>query len=102
MEYRLRQRDGGYQWIHTKGSVIQRDAEGRPEVAVGTSMNITERKQIEQVLRESEERLAQSGDVVAPYGGQRAGHDLGQGPGQALPVRQPGVVSATAECRGYR
>jgi PAS domain S-box-containing protein len=64
MEYRLRQRDGGYQWIHTKGSVIQRDAEGLPEVAVGTSMNITERKLAEKVLLESEERLRAIFDVA--------------------------------------
>jgi PAS domain S-box-containing protein len=56
MEYRLRQRNGDYQWIHTRGSVIQRDSDGQPEVAVGTSMNITARKTIEQAARESEER----------------------------------------------
>jgi PAS domain S-box-containing protein len=56
LEYRFRRRDGEYLWIHTKGSVIQRDADGRPEVAVGTSMNITARKQIEQAARKSEER----------------------------------------------
>jgi PAS domain S-box-containing protein len=56
MEYRMRRRDGQYQWIHTKGSVIQRGADGRPEIAVGTSMNITARKQIEQAAHESEER----------------------------------------------
>jgi PAS domain S-box-containing protein len=56
MEYRFRQHDGEFQWIHSKGSVIQRNADGRPEIAVGTSMNITARKQIEQTARESEER----------------------------------------------
>ncbi|MBL0151934.1 MAG: PAS domain S-box protein [Ideonella sp.] len=56
LEYRLRRRDGQYQWIHTKGSVIQRRADGQPALAVGTSMNITARKRIEQAARESEER----------------------------------------------
>jgi PAS domain S-box-containing protein len=44
--------------------VIQRDAEGLPEVAVGTSMNITERKLAEKVLLESEERLRAVFDVA--------------------------------------
>ena len=56
LEYRFRRRDGDYLWIHSKGSVIQRGADGKPEVAVGTSMNITPRKLIEQAARESEER----------------------------------------------
>jgi hypothetical protein len=56
LEYRMRLRGGQYQWIRTKGSVIQRGADGRAELAVGTSMNITARKRIEQAARESEER----------------------------------------------
>ncbi len=56
LEYRLRSKDGDYRWIHTKGSVIQRSSDGQPELAVGTSMNISARKQIEQAARESEER----------------------------------------------
>jgi PAS domain S-box-containing protein len=56
LEYRLRRQDGEYQWVHTKGSVIQRGADGQPELAVGTTMNITARKRIEQAVRESEKR----------------------------------------------
>jgi PAS domain S-box-containing protein len=55
MEYRLRSKDGDYRWIHTRGSVIQRSQDGQPELAVGTSMNIAARKQIEQAVRESEQ-----------------------------------------------
>ena len=55
-EYRMSDRSGGYQWLHTRGRVIQRGAEGQPALAVGTSMNITPRKQIEAAMRVSEER----------------------------------------------
>jgi diguanylate cyclase (GGDEF)-like protein/PAS domain S-box-containing protein len=55
-EYRMSDRSGGYQWLHTRGRVIQRGSEGQPTLAVGTSMNITNRKQIEAAMRVSEER----------------------------------------------
>jgi len=56
MEYRMRRADGQFQWVHTKGSVIHRGVDGQPRLAVGASMNITERKQIEQAAHESEAR----------------------------------------------
>jgi len=56
MEYRMRRGDGQFQWIHAKGSVIHRGVDGRARLAVGTSMNITARKQIEQAAHESEAR----------------------------------------------
>jgi len=55
-EYRMSDRAGRYQWLHTRGRVIQRGAEGQPALAVGTSINITSRKQIEAAMRVSEER----------------------------------------------
>jgi diguanylate cyclase (GGDEF)-like protein/PAS domain S-box-containing protein len=55
-EYRMSDRSGHYQWLHTRGRVIQRGAEGQPALAVGTSMNISARKQIEADMRVSEER----------------------------------------------
>jgi diguanylate cyclase (GGDEF)-like protein/PAS domain S-box-containing protein len=55
-EYRMFDRSGRYQWLHTRGRVIQRAAQGQPALAVGTSMNITPRKQIEAAMRVSEER----------------------------------------------
>ena len=54
-EYRIRTEDGQYRWIHTKGRVIQRRNDGQPELAVGTSTNITARKDIEETVRTSEE-----------------------------------------------
>jgi PAS domain-containing protein len=56
LEYRMRRQDGHVLWMHTKGSVIQRGAQGQPELAVGTSMNISGRKLAEQAVRDSEAR----------------------------------------------
>ncbi|MBL8490895.1 MAG: PAS domain S-box protein, partial [Rhodocyclaceae bacterium] len=54
-EYRMVGVAGRQQWIHTRGRVVQRGAAGQPELAVGTSTNITARKQIEEAVRASEE-----------------------------------------------
>ena len=55
-EYRMAHATGEYQWIHTKGRIIERGAGGQPILAVGTSMNITARKRIEESIRSSETR----------------------------------------------
>ena len=57
LEYRMRSKDGGYRWIHSKGSVIQRSQDGQPEIAVGTSMNITARKLVEAELERHRRHL---------------------------------------------
>ncbi len=56
MEYRIASTPGETQWIHTRGRVVQRAADGQAIHAVGTSANITARKQAEAALRDSEER----------------------------------------------
>lgn len=56
-EHRVQCKDGRWKWVLTRGTVIQRDAEGRPVRVVGTHTDISERKQAETAMRESEERL---------------------------------------------
>jgi PAS domain S-box-containing protein len=56
LEYRMSQEAGEYQWIHTKGRVVERGPGGQPLLAVGTSMNITARKRAEESIRSSEIR----------------------------------------------
>ncbi|BBB69253.1 hypothetical protein UNDYM_5000 [Undibacterium sp. YM2] len=56
-EHRVQCKDGSWKWILTRGTVIQRDSDGKPTRVVGTHTDISERKQAEVALRESEERL---------------------------------------------
>ena len=50
LEYRLSSRAGEYQWLHTKGCVVRRDAAGMPLLAVGTTINVHARKAVEAEL----------------------------------------------------
>jgi diguanylate cyclase (GGDEF)-like protein/PAS domain S-box-containing protein len=55
-EHRCRAKDGSWKWILDRGRVVSRDAAGQPLRVVGTHSDITERKEIEAALRESEAR----------------------------------------------
>jgi PAS domain S-box-containing protein len=55
VEFRQRTRTGEWKWILSVGKVVEYDAEGRPLRMLGTHTDITERKQVEEALRESEE-----------------------------------------------
>jgi PAS domain S-box-containing protein len=46
-EYRLQPFSGPDRWIHTRGSVVARDNQGRPLLISGTHVDITDRKQAE-------------------------------------------------------
>jgi len=49
-EYRLRNRNGHYLWVHDRGRVCQRDATGQPVRVVGMVQNITDQKALQQQL----------------------------------------------------
>ena len=53
IEYRIRHRDGNYRWMLARGTAI-RDQAGQPIRLVGSRVDITELKRVEEVLRESE------------------------------------------------
>jgi PAS domain S-box-containing protein len=55
VEFRLRHQDGHWVPILSRG-FIQRDEEGTPTRISGTNMDLTERKAVEEALRQSEER----------------------------------------------
>jgi PAS domain S-box-containing protein len=56
-EYRMMCKDGTYKWILDRGKIISYTDNGKPLRAVGTHTDITEQKQIEEKLRENEEKF---------------------------------------------
>ncbi|MBE9050669.1 diguanylate cyclase [Nostocales cyanobacterium LEGE 11386] len=55
-EHRIWCKDGTYKWILDRGKIFSRSDDGRPLRLLGTHTDITERKWMEEALRESEER----------------------------------------------
>jgi len=56
-EHRVLCKDGSYKWILDRGKVIEWAQDGRPTRMIGTHTDITDRKQAETALLESEARL---------------------------------------------
>jgi PAS domain S-box-containing protein len=56
-EHRLRQKSGEYIWILARGKIMELDAQNNPVRIVGTSLDITNRKRIEEALEESHREL---------------------------------------------
>jgi len=57
VEYRMFSKKGQYQWMHDRYMIVQRDKDGKPQRLSGTLSDITQRKQSEEALQRSEERL---------------------------------------------
>jgi PAS domain S-box-containing protein len=56
-EFRLRNRNGEYLWVHDRGRVCERDAAGTPTRVVGMVQDITRRKQTEAELHQHRHNL---------------------------------------------
>jgi len=56
LEYRIRHKDGRYLWVWDRGKLM-RDNSGRVTRVIGSVVDITRRKRIENSMRESESRL---------------------------------------------
>ncbi len=58
IDFRLRHRDGTYRWISSSAKLITNES-GKPIKVVGSHVDITERKHLEDQLRQSEMRFRQ-------------------------------------------
>ncbi|MCC5663994.1 PAS domain S-box protein [Nostoc sp. CHAB 5784] len=56
-EYRIRNQYNQYVYVLDQGIVVQRDGDGKPVRLVGSTTDISERKQAEKAVQASEERL---------------------------------------------
>lgn len=57
VEFRQKTRDGEWKWILSYGRIMERDADGNPQRMLGVHVDINERKQAEEALRERKEQL---------------------------------------------
>ena len=60
VDFRMRCKDGGWKWILSRGTVVQRDALGQPLRMIGTHTDISERKRDEEELRALNARLREN------------------------------------------
>jgi PAS domain S-box-containing protein len=57
IEHRIMRRDGTVRWVHERAHIV-RDAQGRPLRMIGTVQDITERRQLEDQLRQAQKMEA--------------------------------------------
>ncbi|MCA1990895.1 MAG: PAS domain-containing protein, partial [Coleofasciculus sp. S288] len=57
IEYRIKHKNGEWRWFKSRETVFARTSEGLPDQILGIAEDITERKWVEEALRESERHL---------------------------------------------
>ncbi|MFP4555833.1 MAG: PAS domain S-box protein [Bacteroidales bacterium] len=53
LEFRMRTKEGEWRWIQARGKIVERDRDNKPLRLVGTHTDITDRKLVEEELKES-------------------------------------------------
>jgi len=56
-EFRMKTKSGKWKWMLSRGNLVSRDSNGKALRFLGTHVDITRRKQMEEALRESEEKF---------------------------------------------
>ncbi|MFZ2306459.1 MAG: EAL domain-containing protein [Rhodoferax sp.] len=64
VDFRMRCKDGSWKWILTRGTVVQRDAQGKPLRMIGTHTDISDRKRSEDVLRTLNAQLRENAQLL--------------------------------------
>ncbi len=59
VEFRLRNKEGGWQWILSRGQAVTRDGQGRAMRIIGTHTDITRLKEVEDALKRAHDELEQ-------------------------------------------
>lgn len=57
VEYRIKAKDGSWKYYYDRGKITQYDDNGKPLLLAGIVFDITEKKEVEQTLVESEKKL---------------------------------------------
>ena len=65
-DYRVRGRDNGYRWVHSRGLCLK-DENGTPYRAAGSIIDITERKVAEAELREAREMALKANEAKSRF-----------------------------------
>jgi len=66
VEYRLRHADGGWRWVWEHGAIVTGD-DGQPRWVDGVILDITERRQMEEDLRQAKEKAEQAAAARASF-----------------------------------
>jgi two-component system, chemotaxis family, CheB/CheR fusion protein len=60
MTYRILRKDGSYAWYYDRGEIVERDAKGKPLLLVGTVIDVSDFKQLEEQAHQAERLLGLS------------------------------------------
>lgn len=64
-EHRIRTKNGEWKWILDRGTVVKRDERGRALRAIGTHVDITQRKHVEKALKDSRAESTRSAHLAS-------------------------------------